>query len=161
MHAWSDNHPREPPDRADVRALGCSGRLAGLAWLRCNQLMGVRCAAGCWVLPVRRRAPARHHLCLRLRRFLVAVLRILGVRSTPSSPSFVGACGPQNQLRRSCVAYFLRRFRVPCPAGRQGSVGRRASKLASNQKTTGGEEVAGRVPQPPYLVSMKQGELSR
>jgi hypothetical protein len=35
-------------------------------------------------------------------------LRILGVRSTPSSPSFVGACGTGISLRRSCVAYFLR-----------------------------------------------------
>jgi hypothetical protein len=61
----------------------------------------------------RRRAPDTLALpCLR--RFLAAVLRILRVRSGPSSPSFVGACGAHNPLRRSCVADFLRRFHGPC-----------------------------------------------
>ena len=55
--------------------------------------------------------------CLRLRRFLVAVLRILGVRSSLSSPSFVGACGAGISLRRSCVAYFLREMSRPLPNG--------------------------------------------
>ena len=55
--------------------------------------------------------------CLRLRRFLVAVRWILGVRSTLSSPSFVGACGAGISLRRSCVADFLREFPAPCPDG--------------------------------------------
>ena len=99
---------------------------------------------------VRRRAPARPGpVCLR--RLLAAVLRILGVRSTPSSPSFVGACGAGSSLRRSCVADFLREFPAPCPAGRQGSVGRRASELASNQKTTGGEgKLAGHLSRPTH-----------
>ena len=49
-------------------------------------------------------------------RLLVAVLRILGVRSTRSSPSFVGACGAGMSLRRSCVADFLEgiSFTLPC-----------------------------------------------
>ena len=109
--------------------------------LRCT-LVASAGAAGCWVQCRLRRAPPPLAL-LCLRRFLVAVLRILGVRSTPSSPSFVGACAPEIPLRRSFLAYFLRGFSRPCPTGRRASVGRRASKLASNQKTTVSLAVAG------------------
>ncbi|WP_374952999.1 transposase [Arthrobacter sp. ZGTC212] len=42
--------------------------------------------------------------------------RIANDEST-SSPSFVGACGPQIFLRRSCVADSLRKFSDPCPGG--------------------------------------------
>ena len=41
-------------------------------------------AAGCWVQYLRRRAPETLALSC-LRRLLVAVLRILGVRSSPSN----------------------------------------------------------------------------
>jgi hypothetical protein len=75
----------------------------------------------------------RHPLTTSLRS-----LRILGVQSTPSSPSFVGACGPGISLAHSCLPYSAPEFPGPCPLGRQGSVGHRASKLASNQKQWGG-----------------------
>jgi hypothetical protein len=109
----------------------------------------------------RRRAPDPLALSC-LRRFLVAVLRILGVRSSPSSPgsaSSTGACGAGISLRRSFVAYLLWEFPTPCPAGRQASVGRRASKLASNQKTTGGRRDAGRSPRaaPPTPLLGQEG----
>jgi hypothetical protein len=45
----------------------------------------------------------------------------------------------------------LREFPSPCPAGRRASVGRRASELASNQKTTGGEgTLAGHLSRPTH-----------
>jgi hypothetical protein len=83
--------------------------------LRFNQLMGVRCRGRLLGAAGPSQAPARHHLLV-YKRFLVAVLRILGVRSSLSSPSFVGACGAGISLRRSFVAYFLREF----PALAQG-----------------------------------------
>jgi hypothetical protein len=64
----------------------------------------------------RRRAPDPLALSC-LRRFLVAVLRILGVRSGPSSPSFVGACGAGISLRRSFVAYLLEGISHTLPCG--------------------------------------------
>jgi hypothetical protein len=85
--------------------------------LRFNQLMGVRWRGRLFgSRGRRRRAPDPLNLVC-LRRFLAAVLRIVRARSGPSSPSFVGACGPEILLRRSCVADFLRRFSVPCPYG--------------------------------------------
>ncbi len=86
--------------------------------LRCTQENGrplTRPAVGC-CRSVAELLPAIT-CCPRLRRFLAAVLRIVRVRSSPSSPSFVGACGAWNRLRRSFVAYFLRRFPTPCPGG--------------------------------------------
>ncbi len=83
----------------------------------------------------RRRAPDPLNLVC-LRRFLAAVLRIVRARSGPSSPSFVGACGPEILLRRSFLADFLRRFSVPCPAGRRDSTGTapQASPAAKKQR---------------------------
>jgi hypothetical protein len=54
-----------------------------------------------------------------------------------SRPSFVGPCAMKILLRRSRVAYFLRRFFSALPCGGRGLRRPRASKLASNQKTTG------------------------
>ena len=67
------------------------GRAAGsrrqvtrvLAGEHCWASSPLRSAAGCWVLPVRRRAPARHHLLLTS--IFVAVLRIIRFRSGSSS----------------------------------------------------------------------------
>ena len=78
-------------------------------------------------------------------RFLVAVLRILRVRSTPSSPSFVGACAQQKMFRRSYLAYFLHIFSQACPAGRQCSVGHSYASFATKQKQRGEENEGGRV----------------
>ena len=82
---------------------------------------------------LRRRAPKSLALCLRLRRFLAAVLRIVRARSSPSSP-FVppGPAVQEMSLRRSFVAYFLREFPAPCPAGRQASVGHSSASSASS-----------------------------
>ena len=55
-------------------------------------------AAGCGVQCLRRRAPETLARILRLRRFLVAVLRILGVRSTPSSPGSASSTGGYSQF---------------------------------------------------------------
>ncbi len=86
----------------------------------------------------RRRAPDPLNLVC-LRRFLAAVLRIVRARSGPSSPSFVGACGPEILLRRSFLADFLRRFSVPCPAGRRDSTGTAPQASPAAKKQRGGE----------------------
>jgi hypothetical protein len=65
--------------------------LAGLAPLRASAG-----AAGCWVQCCPSQSSGPPWPCLVYDVFLVAVLRILGVRSTPSSPSFIGACGAGN-----------------------------------------------------------------
>lgn len=78
----------------------------GFRW-RFNQVRGVRFAAGCWVLPVRRRAPARHHLLFRsvfcgcpADHTVPLRLKLLTLRSS-------GPCGTGILRRRSCVAYSL------------------------------------------------------
>ena len=111
--------------------------LAGLALLWASSPL--RSVAGCWARSRRRRAPPCPAL-LCLRRFLAAVLRILCVRSTPSSPSAgSGACGAGN-----VPAALLRRLFPPgishtLPKGRQASVGHSSASFASSQKTTGEE----------------------
>src|SRR4029453_3490238 len=76
--------------------------LAGLAPLWAS---ASRPAVGSWAR--RRRAPDTLNL-LCLRRFLAAVLRIVCVRSSPSSPSVPpGPAARESSLRRSYLAYFL------------------------------------------------------
>ncbi len=51
----------------------------------------------------------------------------------------------------------LREFPPPCPAGGQASVGRRASELASNKKTTGEQgTLAGHLSRPTHLRLLGQ-----
>ena len=77
-----------------------------------------------------RRAPSQvsgHPGLICLRRFLLLSfgsyvpapgrLAVLTMEVSTSSPSFVGACTPGIFLRRSFVAYFLRKFPGPCPGG--------------------------------------------
>ena len=86
----------------------------------------------------RRRAPDPLALVC-LRRFLAAVLRIVRARSGPSSPSVPpGPAARESLLRRSFVAYFLRRFPGSCPAGRRACTGT-APQASPAAKTTGGE----------------------
>src|SRR4051794_14081317 len=60
-------------------------------------------------------------------------------------------------LRRSFVAYFLREFPAPCPAGRQASVGHSSASSASSQKTTGGEgTLAGHLSRPTHRILCKR-----
>jgi len=117
------------------------GCCPGFRW-RFNQETGVRCAAGSLVrgAPSQSSGPPEPDVSTT---FFAAVLRIIRARSSPSSPSFLGACGPQIFLRRSCVAYSLRKFSDPCPAGRQASVGHSSASFASRQKTTGEGPTAG------------------
>jgi hypothetical protein len=124
-------------------------------------------AAGCWAPPVCRRAPARHGLSLRLRRFLVAVLRILGVRSTQSSPGSAGsagACGTEIPLRRSCVADFLRGFSAPCPRVDGAPSAAEQASLPATKKQWGGKgTLAGHhePPHPPSLLGKKEHHHER
>ena len=86
------------------------GCCPGFRW-RFNQEKGVRCAAGSWVrgAPSQSSGPPEPDLSTT---FFAAVLRIIRARSSPSSPSFLGACGPKISLRRSFVAISSGNFSI-------------------------------------------------
>jgi hypothetical protein len=69
--------------------------------------------------------------------FWLLSCRIVHVRSGPSGPSFVGACGARISLRRSFVAYFLREFPGPCPLRVDRLPSATAPQASPAAKTTG------------------------
>ena len=110
-------------------------------------------AAGSWVLPIRRRAPARHHLCVY--DVFAAVLRILGTRPNSSSPLRGPACrkflgqGP-------CFAAVPQDFSA-LARWVDGPVRAPSKRACQQAKTTGGEgELAGRLSRPTHHFSDKK-----
>ncbi|MDQ0636399.1 hypothetical protein QFZ40_004370 [Arthrobacter pascens] len=123
------------PPRIRETTRGSVGTMGERHARRTRTPSGVRFAAGCWVQCAPSQSSGHPGPACCLRRFLVAVLRILGVRSTPSSPSFVGACSVRISLRRSCVADFLREFPPPCPrVDRAPSAAEQASLPATKKQ---------------------------
>ena len=108
---------------------GADGRVR-----RAHPEKGVRWRGRLWVQCRLRRAPPPLALFC-LRRFGCCPDGLYVSAPARIAPPSSGPAAQEISLRRSFVADFLREFPAPCPAGRQASVGRRASELASNQKT--------------------------
>jgi hypothetical protein len=126
---------------------GCDRWGEGVHARRARTRSGVHSAssvAGCWVLPVRRRAPVRHHL-LCLRRFGCCPKGLyVSAPAGPAPPSSGPAvrespCGAPASLISSGI------FPRLAPGGGQASVGHSSASFASSQNTTGRGD-AGRSP---------------
>nr|ABR67086.1 unknown [Arthrobacter sp. Chr15] len=120
--------PRVPWCARQPQSLHCPGRRGGGLCER----PGFRCAptriwassplrsvAGCWVLPVRRRAPARHHLCVYDVFCGCPADHTVPLRLKLLTPSFLrGPAALEFFDGAPASLISFRRFPAPCPGGR-------------------------------------------